>query len=340
MVFCRKSASDQMLKSHKGRKLIYVKGSSTRALDTVASSLQTGWYLLHHRNDYDYVFWFNNANLPGILLTLLARIPTSVNSDGLEWRRAKWRWPFKAYSFLASFLVARLCRSLISDAKGIQSYYKRTFFKDTEFIPYGVPEVPDVSVERESAILKRYGVVAGKYFLQITRFEPENLPLDTARAFESSDLAKDGFKLLLIGYKPEVPYARQVKAMSGNDAIIVADPVYDREVTSVLRANCFCYVHGNSVGGTNPALLEALVSCPRVLAIDVPFSREVLGDTGYFFKVESLANSLRDALNYPEQSTAMQDRARSHYDWDAVTESYARLAEGQSANYSLTSKSL
>ena len=297
------------------------------------SSFQTGWRLLRNRKEYDYVLWFNNANLPGIVLTLLARIPMAINTDGLEWRRAKWKLPFKAYAFLSSFLVARLCKSLISDARAIQSYYKKTFFKDTYFVPYGVPDVLEVPSQRESTILERYGLVAGRYFLQLTRFEPENLVLDTAKAFEDSGLAKQGFKLLLLGYK-DTPYARQVKAMSGKDGIVVPDYESDLEVKTVLWSNCFCYVHGNSVGGTNPGLLEAMANCPRVIAIDVPFSREVLGNTGRFFTLDNMAESLRDVLNYPDQSAAMQNRVRSHYDWDAVAESYMRLVEGRPADYS------
>jgi len=311
-----------------------------RALDTFLSSIQEGWHLLRYRKEYTYVFWFNNANLPGILMTLLARLPTSVNTNGLEWCRAKWRWPFRAYYFLSSFLIARLCKSLVSDSKAIQSYYKDTFLKDTQFVPYGVPHSPTIPVEKESAILERYGLEAGRYFLQITRFEPDNLPLDTARAFQVSGLATEGFKLLLVGYNPEISYARQVKAMAGRDGTIVADPTYNSEITTALRSNCFCYVHGNTVGGTNPALLEAMVSAPRVLAIDVPFSREVLGDTGYFFTRDSMAKSVRDVLSYPDRSAAMQDRARSRYDWEAVTESYIRLAEGKPAAYLLAEKFL
>lgn len=333
VVFCRLSSSEQTPESHEGRRLIYVEGSSRAALDTFVSSFQTGWRLLRNRKEYDYVFWFNNANFPGVVLTLLLRIPMSINTDGLEWRRAKWRWPFKAYSFLSSFLVARLCKTLISDARAIQSYYKETFFKDTHFVPYGAPDVLEVPGQRESAILERYGLVAGRYFLQVTRFEPENLVLDTARAFKDSGLAKEGYKLLLLGYK-EAPYARQVKAMSGKDGIVVPDYESDFEVKTVLWSNCFCYVHGNSVGGTNPGLLEAMTNCPRVIAIDVPFSREVLGDTGYFFTLDNMTKSLRDVLNYPDRSAAMRNRVRSHYDWEAVAESYMRLVEGRPADYS------
>ena len=334
VVYCRKSSGAQTPEFYEGRRLKYVKGRSTPELDTVLSSLQTGWELLCSRREYSHIFWFNNANLLGILLTLLARIPMSVNTDGMEWRRAKWRSPFKAYSFLSAFLIARLCKSLISDSRAIQLYYKKTFSKNTQFIPYGVRRPLGVSAERESAILERFGVLPGRYLLQVTRFEPDNLPLEIARAFEASRLAKDDFKLLLVGYQRETPYTQQIKAMSHREGILVADASFDSEVLTVLRSNCFCYVHGNSVGGTNPALLEAMVSCQRVLAIDVAFNREVLGSAGYFYTPDDMVESLRNVLQLPDCSVAMQDQARSHYDWEAVVESYIRLSQGKLAAYS------
>lgn len=334
VVFGRSYSHTSPVKYHEGRELIHVRGSSRRALDTFFASFQEGWHLLRHRGEYDYVFWFNNANLPGILLTLLARVPMSVNTDGLEWRRPKWRWPFKAYSFLCSFLICRLCDSLVSDAREIQSYYRSTFWKDTHFIPNGGSQVQTVPPDRSSAILERYGLVPGRYFLQITRFEPDNLPLDTAIAFRRSGLARDGFELLLVGYSRETPYARQIKAISGGHGISVVNAIYDAEALTVLRENCFCYVHGNSVGGTNPALLEAMASCQRILAIDTAFNREVLGDTGYLFAPANMAASLRGVVSNPERSAAMRDRVQTFYRWDSVAESYVRLVEGKPAAYS------
>ncbi len=335
VVVCRAASEESRTHVYKGRQLVYVKGSSVRALDTFVSALQTGWHLLHHRKDYKHAFWFNNANLPGILLTRLARVPLSVNTDGLEWRRAKWRWPFKAYYFLSSFLIARLCKDLISDSTGIQSYYRRVFLKDSHFVPYGAPKAPAMPPDKEAAILRNYGVEAGRYFLQITRFEPDNLPLDTARAFHNAGIAADRFKLLLVGYQHATPYAERVRAMSKENGIIVSDAVYDAETLAALRNNCFCYVHGNSVGGTNPALLEAMSSSPRVLAIAVPFSHEVLGETGFFFTRKDMVASMRGVVGRPERRAAMRVRVESRYDWDAVVRGYVRVAEGKPANYTL-----
>jgi glycosyltransferase involved in cell wall biosynthesis len=333
-VVCRGRANDRTRERHEGRKLVYVGGSSVRSLDTFVSAVQTGWHLLRHRKDYQHAFWFNNANLPGILFTRLARIPLSVNTDGLEWRRAKWRWPFKAYYFLSSLIVARLRGSVISDSRALQSYYRRVFFRETQFVPYGIPNMPEVAPKKEAAVLREYGVEAGRYFLQITRFEPDNSPLNTAEAFHRAGLASEGFKLLLVGYQHATPYAERLRAMSEKDGIVVADAVYDAETLAALRNRCFCYVHGNSVGGTNPALLEAMASSPRVLAIAVPFSHEVLGETGYLFEPGDLAALLRKVPGSPEQREVMVARVRARYDWDAVGESYVRLAEGKSAAYS------
>lgn len=338
VVVCRRSSGGDAPKTHKGRRLVYVEGSSSAKLDTFVSAFETGWHLLRHRDAYGHVFWFNNANFPGILLTLLARLPMSVNTDGMEWRRAKWTWPFKAYYFLASFFVARLCRSLISDSKAMRSFYKKVFRKDTECIPYGIPDIPSVPDERHSDILKRYGLEAGRYFLQITRFEPDNLPLKAARTFRDAGLARQGFKFLLVGYQRPTPYAQEIKAMAGKENVLVADAVYDPEVVATLRQSCFSYVHGNSVGGTNPALIEAMATCPRVLAIDVPFSREMLGETGFFFRPDDMASAFRDVLGRADRSAVMRRRVRSLYRWDDVARSYMCLVEGRPADYPPFSK--
>jgi glycosyltransferase involved in cell wall biosynthesis len=333
VVFCRARPGAERPDVHEGRRLAYVRGSGRRSLDTFVSAFWTGVHLLRNRDRYERVFWFNNANLPGILLTLLAGIPVSVNTDGLEWRRAKWSWPFKAYYFLSSLLISLVCGSVISDSTALRSYYGRVFRKETDFVPYGAPEDVSFSPERKAAVLGGYGVEEGRYFLQITRFEPDNLPLRTAEAFAEAGLAEEGIKLLLVGYQQDTPYAKQIKALSGHDGIDVADAVYDPEVLAVLRARCLCYVHGNSAGGTNPALLEAMVSCPKVLAVDGPFSREVLGETGYFFEPGDMAGALRNVLRSPARSEEMRARVRGRYDWEEVAGAYERVLENRPANY-------
>jgi len=121
-----------------------------------------------------------------------------------------------------------------------------------------------------------------------------------------------------MGPKPDKSYEQQLTAMSGKAGILVVDPDYDVEVGTALRTNCFCYIHGNSVGDTNPAPLEAMAKCPRVPAIDIQFSQEVLGEEGCFFKLDDMAASFRSILSYPDNSAAMRERAWSNYQRDPV----------------------
>ncbi len=332
-VFCRAGNSDDPPRSsHRGRNLVYVPGSRRRTLDTFVSSIQTGIYLWRHRREYHHAFWFNNANLPGILLTWAARIRMTVNTDGLEWRRAKWSWPFKLYYILSSLIVSRLCRSLVSDSLALQSYYGRRFLKQTSFIPYGAPQHPNTPLERQRRILSSFGLEAGRYFLQITRIEPDNLPLEVAIGFADSRLSRDGYSMLTVGYKDDTPYARQLLAFNGRYGVHVLNALYDPDILYTLRANCYCYLHGNSVGGTNPALLEAMACCPRVMALDCEFSREVLGDTGTYFDRDDIASAFKQ-IPAALSTESMLNRVHSHYQWDAVAESYMRLSRGEDAAY-------
>ncbi len=315
------------------RKTIYVQGSSSRKLDTFVSSINTGLYLLKHRKEYEFVFWFNNANLPGIILTKLAGIPMAVNTDGLEWKRAKWSWPFKLYYFLSSMLICFMCKTLISDAQAIQNYYKRVFKKRTQMIPYGAPEIQKINETSINETLEGFGVEKDKYFLQITRFEPDNLPLEIIDSFYKSKMSDEGYKYVVIGYKESSPYADAVKAYSKYRGIIVLPALYDKEKLQILRENAICYVHGNSVGGTNPALLEAMASCKRVLAIDVEFSKEVIGDYGLLFKKGNITKRFREVLKMEDQSSAMKIRLSNKYQWDAVAKAYFSLVTSSTTNY-------
>ncbi len=332
-VFCRRSSYSNQLDSYNGNRLIYVNGSKRRKLDTVVSSIQTGLYILKNRKQYSFVFWYNNANFPGIMLTLLAGIPMAINTNGLEWRREKWSFMFKAYYFISTYLISKLCKTLISDSNGICDYYKEKFNKRSQFIPYGVYAPDEVASDRVDEILNKYGLSKSKFFLQVTRLEPDNYPLEAARAFQKSGLGEKGYRYVVIGYQNSYPYSDSLKKIDNQDGVMVLDAIYDQEILAALRASCFCYVHGNHVGGTNPALLEAMISCPRVISVDISFNREVLGETGFFFKIGNLDILMNKILNEPDLSDKMKARAESHYRWDAVSDSYMRVAQGLDADY-------
>jgi len=333
IVFCRVSHSKNQIDEYQGRQLIYVAGTTNPKLETFISSIQTGWYLFCHKSEYKHVFWFNNANFPGIILSLLAGIPITVNTDGLEWRRKKWGAIFKLYYFLSSATLSILCSRLISDSRAIQDYYQKKFKKKTYFIPYGIPNAVYDRYDDRERILQSLGLEKEKYFIQITRIEPDNLPNEIAKAFQQSGLANDGFKFVVIGYKDGTPYALELKQQNGCNGVVVLQANYDQKFLYTLRNNSFCYVHGNSVGGTNPALLEAMATCHRVMAVDVLFNRDVLGEHGYFFSLENLNKIFSKMISMPDKKDELINRVQNAYQWDAVTECYISIAEGKNPVY-------
>jgi Domain of unknown function (DUF1972)/Glycosyl transferases group 1 len=317
--------------SNENISLVWVKGSKVNVLDTIISSIETSLYLLRNKEKFDTIFWFNNANFPGILLSKFTNKQVIINTDGLEWKRAKWSLPFKMYYFFTTFLITRLFSKLISDSKSIKDYYKKVFMKNTEFIPYGVPnEISPENIKED--ILDKYGLEKDRYFLQITRFEPDNLPLKIIKGFSSSDI-KDKYKFVLVGYKNSNKYTEEIKKIENqNENILVLDAIYDKEIIAALRVNAFSYVHGNSVGGTNPALLEAMSQCKRVMAIDNGFSREVLGKEGIFFNDVNISEVFNEIIYTNDNKTNLSKRTKL-YDWTLVANAYLNMARGEKADY-------
>jgi len=334
VVICRLSHSQKKSEDDQGRKLVYILGSSHRKLETFVSSIQTGWHLFRHRSEYGFVFWFNNANFPGILMTLFSGIPFSVNTDGLEWHRKKWRLPFKVYYFLSSVIISLLSPSLISDSRAIQDYYKSKFKKKTTYILYGTSPERLIDENTQKKILQEYNLEAEKNFLKVTRFEPENLPLEIALGFKETGLHNDGYKYVVVGFKDNTPYASQLKELSNLHGIVMLPATYSEVILYSLRKNSLCYVHGNTVGGTSPALLEAMSTCRRVLAADNnSSSREVLGDVGYYFHLDNISTALHEMISIADMSNKLKERIEKRYSWDAVANSYMVIAEGKEPNY-------
>jgi glycosyltransferase involved in cell wall biosynthesis len=110
--------------------------------------------------------------------------------------------------------------------------------------------------------------------------------------------------------------------------------VYDQELLNQLYANARTYIHGHSVGGTNPSLLRAMGAGAPVLAFDCEFNREVTADEAFFWKdSESLATILDEVAEGEVDdelatfSTLGQERIATFYQWDAVTDRYEELIQ-------------
>jgi glycosyltransferase involved in cell wall biosynthesis len=249
-----------------------------------------------------------------------------LNVDGLEWRRSKWGLAGRSWYRLGEWLSVRLASVLVTDAYEVQTYYRVRHDTDSVMIPYGA----DVLARGEVPMPDDLGVSPDGYALYVSRWEHENNPLLVAAAHAASGADLD---LVMLG---EATYDAQL----GVEVRAAASP-RARQPGAVfgdayrgLQCNAACYIHATEVGGTHPALIEALGAGNLCLVLDTPENREVVGEAGVFFVDEaSLGERLRWAAGL---STAERDlwraRARAHaadrYSWSAVLGEYLTLLRG------------
>lgn len=291
-VYCRDSYYPEKLDEYLGMKLVYLPNLKKKSLDTLSHTFLSIFHAV--RQPYDVLMVCNAANSPTLILPRFLGKKIAINTDGLEWKRGKWGMIAQTYYKLSERISCLLADRVVADSRGIQDYYFKKYHAKTTFIPYGA--YPSVSIKPE--LLVSLGLQPNDYFLQITRFEPENNPLLTIQAFKKLKTEK---KLVVVGGVPyESDYLRQMQQEAeGHPNIILPGSIYDKELLNEIWCNCFSYIHGNEVGGTNPALLQTMASGCFTIAIDVSFSRDVLSDAGIFFEKsrQHLAEKMQWALD-------------------------------------------
>lgn len=333
-VYCRSSQSScPRPAEYKGMALIHLPAARRRSLETLSHTALSVAHLVW-QGSYDAVLVFNAANSLFLPWLWLRSGGTATHVDGLEWRRGKWGRIGRAYYRAAESLGVRWSDALIADAQGIADYYESEFGAATEKIAYGAPILRDVG----SARLKELGCVPRHYHLVVARFEPEN---HVDLAIEGYLRSGSSLPLVVVGSNPYWgPYSERIHALAeGHENVRLIGGVWDQELLDELYANSLTYVHGHSVGGTNPSLLRAMGAAAAVVAYDVNFNREVLGADGVFFtNASTLAAGILaaegDVAGSVERGQRLADRAKDIYDWDKVADQYERLCVELASGYS------
>ena len=321
-VYCRAGHYPEKQERYLGMNLVYINEPRSRFLETVFHTYKS---LLHaSKRDFDIFLVFNSGNAFSLLVPLIFKKKVALHMDGMEWKREKWSTLAKSYHRCAAWLATKLPIEMINDSRELQDYYQKKYGRDSHYITYGAP----LQKSQDPSLLQGLGLEANGYYFQLTRFEPENNPLLTVQAFQKLQTDK---KLVLVGgVTYETPYSNKI-ALLQNENILLPGLVYDKDILRELYCNCFAYIHGNEVGGTNPTLLEAMGSGCFVISRDVAFNREVLQDAGiYFDKTQaSLLEKMNWALENPDNIRLCKEKSqniiRKAYDWEQVTDAYERL---------------
>jgi glycosyltransferase involved in cell wall biosynthesis len=315
-VYCRSRYPEPV---YRGVTLRYLPTLRHKYFDTVVHTGLSTLALLGRRADA--ALYCNAANAVFTILPRLAGIPVALNVDGIERRRRKWNVLARTWYLLSEKLATLLPNAVITDARAIEDYYRARYRKETVFIPYGA-ETGKIPTDGS---VRALGLEPGRYFLYVSRMEPENQALEVRQAFEQ---VKTGLKLALVGDAPYAhEYIRRVRD-TRDPRIVIPGAIYGRGYQE-LGSHCFAYIHATEVGGTHPALIEAMGRGALVLYRDNPENREAAGDAGIAF-TDDLARKIEQvlAMSEPERETLRRkamERVRERYSWERVADDYEKL---------------
>lgn len=247
-----------------------------------------------------------------------------LNPDGLEWKRGKWNKPAKWFLKLSEKIGIRYADIVIADNKRIQEYIKETYKRESELIEYGGDHASHVPM---SAVTKRkYSLETNNYAFKVCRIEPENNIHLILEAFKGSNIT-----LVIVGNWNYSKYGMDLRSKYGfYRNLRLLDPIYEQESLDELRSNCCLYIHGHSVGGTNPSLVEAMSIGLCAVVFNVEYNIETTENCAlYFNSASDLTKILNDydnnKINISSYKEKMSEIAKRRYTWDLITEKYARV---------------
>jgi glycosyltransferase involved in cell wall biosynthesis len=317
-VYCREKYSGP---KYRGVNVVYLPSIRHKYFDTLAHTFISTLHLLIHR--VDVVVYCNAANAIFTILPRMLGMPVALNVDGIERKRKKWNAFARAWYLMSERLATLFPSEIISDAEVIEAYYRSVYGKRSTFIAYGA----DMIREESTGALDQLGLEKKGYFLYVSRLEPENHPLMVRQAFEK---VPTKLKLALIGSAPHAhDYIRKVRDTK-DPRIIMPGAIFGKSYRE-LGSHCFAYVQATEVGGTHPALIEAMGRGALVIYRSTPENAEVCGDTGLPFSNEDeLVARMRQAAGMSEAERTnygarAEARVRARYNWEVVTTQYEQL---------------
>jgi glycosyltransferase involved in cell wall biosynthesis len=284
------------------------------------------WLSVRHatcHRDLCITFGYNTAIFN--ILQRAKKIPNVINMDGIEWSRSRWGLFRQAILYVNERIACLVGDRLIADHPEIETYLlTRAPRRKLSMITYGADAVVDAPAE----VPRSYGLEPGRYLTLICRPIPENSIAELVAGFSRRPR---GYKLAVLGeYLPEEdPYHAQVLSVASEEVVFLG-PVYDKAAVEALRFHGAAYLHGHTVGGTNPSLVEAMAAGNPVLAHDNAYNRWVAQDAAVYFSTgEDVSDRLEEMLTsqslLEKMRRASLRRHSAEFTWEHVAGEYERL---------------
>lgn len=326
-VYTRMRYAEPGLSEHRGAKIRVLPTIPTKYLDTVVHGLLSGFDAALER--YDAILVCNAINAASCFLPRISgKTRVVLNVDGLERNRRKWSAAGRIAYRISEKLSTIVPDAVVSDAAVIRDYYRERYGLSSVFIPYG----GDLPEPAGFETLKRLGLEKERYVLYVSRLEPENNADAVVRAYRG---VPGQTPLVIVG---DAPYARSYIARLRREAdsrVLFPGAIYGEGYRELLRGAAV-YVQATEIGGTHPALVEALGFGRVVCYNRSPENEEVAGGVALPFEVgkpETLTRLLSEVLDDPASFSVWKERGKARvaerYRWEDVASRYEAVLEGK-----------
>ncbi len=249
-----------------------------------------------------------------------------TNPDGLNWKRAKWNKLVQTGFRTFEYLATKFSDYIACDCHTIEKYIQDTYHTKNTFVAeYG--SYPNHYIDRNDAeteeVLQKYGVEKDAYHLVVSRLEPEN---HVHVIIEGYAKKKRKYPLLIVGNVKETKYIQLLQELANDDVHFVGG-IYNKKELEIIRANAIDYLHGHSVGGTNPSLIEAMASKNLCICHDNAFNHEMVENNGIFFKTPEDIDTIIEQVEhksdvYETMKEGVYTRTLIYYNWQAMAQKY------------------
>ena len=324
-VYCRSHHITYPENHYEGMRLIKLPTIPNKYLDTILHSFLSSIHALFE--NYDIALYFIAGNSPVTWIPRIVGTKTIINVDGLDWKRDKWPELAKKYIQFAEYLSTKLPNAYLTDSRVVQTYYQNRFHSIPPYIPYG----SDIEVVPPGELISLLGLIPQKYILFVGRLVPENCAHHLVEAFKKLDTE---YKCLIVGDAPYAEeYQAELKKLAKDDSRIIFTGYIFGKGYHELGSNASIFVETSGVGGTHPALIEAMAFGNCVVVNNTAENLETIGSDGFSYDgligPESLSIELSRLLARPdlieEYQKKAKDRAARVYTWDNVTDAYEDL---------------
>jgi glycosyltransferase involved in cell wall biosynthesis len=321
MVYTSSVDVREKIKLYKGTRLQYI-SFKANGIQSIPYDICS---LFHAAFCCDVLFICGTSGCISLPLIKLINRNILLNPDGQEWKRDKWSKPVQWFLKISESFGIRSAKTVIADNEKIREYITSRYKKDSVLIEYGGDQVMKVPLSKETA--QKYGIQTKHYAFKVCRIVPENnihLIIETFREIPN-------IPLILIGNWNNSNYGKLLREENKSyPHLKLLDPIYEQKTLDELRSNCQVYIHGHSVGGTNPSLVEAMNLGLCIIAFDVDYNQETTENQALYFKDKIELQSVLEqistgTINADIIRTQMKVISNRRYLWSIITEKYKEV---------------